>query len=81
MPKNTRQTRIGLDNRHQDKNGRIDRKHGNTRIDTLRNEYPHLAPGMPGDMLLDTYLQQIGASSLSEALHKKPWQPHRVGRI
>jgi hypothetical protein len=35
----------GLDQRHRDKNGEIDRKHGNTLISTLRETYgPSFAP-------------------------------------
>jgi hypothetical protein len=29
----------GLDGRHRDKDGEISRKHGNTRVDTLRETY------------------------------------------
>ena len=39
-------TRRGLDGRHRDKSGRIEKKHGNTRIGTLRKEYgPSFADG------------------------------------
>jgi len=31
--------RRGLDGRHRDKTGKIDKKHGNTRIGSLREEY------------------------------------------
>jgi hypothetical protein len=29
----------GLDKRHRDKSGRIERKHGNTKVAALREEY------------------------------------------
>lgn len=29
----------GLDGRHRDKSGKIDKKHGNTRVGSLRKEY------------------------------------------
>ncbi|MGO9517280.1 MAG: hypothetical protein ACLPTZ_25470 [Beijerinckiaceae bacterium] len=29
----------GLDKRHRDKSGRIERKHGNTKVAVLREEY------------------------------------------
>ena len=32
----------GLDGRHRDKNGQIERKHGNTKMRTLKPEYPEL---------------------------------------
>lgn len=75
------QKRIGLDGRHRDRDGRIDRKHGNARIDHIRKKFPDFAPNVRGDMLLETYLKQIGVTSLSEALRKKPWKPHKVVRI
>jgi len=39
----------GLDQRHRDKNGEIDRKHGNTLISTLRQTHgPNFAPNATG---------------------------------
>jgi hypothetical protein len=38
----------GLDGRHRDKSGRIERKHGNTRVAALRKEYGEsFAEGAP----------------------------------
>jgi hypothetical protein len=34
----------GLDGRHRDKSGRIDKKHGNTRVASLRKEYGLASP-------------------------------------
>jgi hypothetical protein len=36
----------GLDKRHRDKTGRIEKKHGNTKVAALRKEYgAHFAAG------------------------------------
>ena len=34
-----KKTKKSLDGRHRDTTGRIDKKHGNTRVDTLRKTY------------------------------------------
>jgi hypothetical protein len=61
-----------LDNRHQDKSGKIERKKNNTRVDTLREEYgERFAPKFRGDMLLGTLKERIGLDedvSLNEVL-------------
>jgi hypothetical protein len=65
MPK----TRRGLDGRHRDKSGKIDRKHGNTKIGSLRKEYgASFAKGRRKDMLLKTLLKETESSSLHEYL-------------
>jgi hypothetical protein len=62
----------GLDGRSRDKNGEIRHKNGNTRVDTLRGVYGDgLAPGVRGDMHLDTLLNRTGAKSLSDYLKTK----------
>jgi hypothetical protein len=61
----------GLDGRHRDKNGQIERKHGNTRVDTLRETYGEgFAPGVRGDKKLENLLRDSGAGSLSEYLKR-----------
>lgn len=61
----------GLDGRHRDTDGTISRKHGNTRVDTLRGTYgDDFAAGRRGDMHLKTLLDQSGADSLSDYLKK-----------
>jgi hypothetical protein len=61
----------GLDGRHRDANGQISTKHGNTRVDTLRQTYgSSFAPGARGDMHLSTLLQRSGADSLSKLLNR-----------
>ena len=64
--------RKGLDNRDRDKDGQIDRKHGNTRVDTLRETYgENFAEGYRGDEQLKNLLQDEGCESLSQYLKKK----------
>jgi hypothetical protein len=59
----------GLDGRHEDRGGGISRKHGNTRVDTLRKTYgEHFAVGRRGDMHLKTLLKETGSTSLHEYL-------------
>ncbi len=61
----------GLDGRHRDADGQISRKHGNTRVDTLRETYGDgFAPGRRGDMKLETLLSREGVDSLSDLLKK-----------
>jgi hypothetical protein len=62
-------SRIGLDHRHRDKSGRIERKHGNTRVAALRKEYgPSFAKGRRKDMMLKTLLTETGSASLHDYL-------------
>lgn len=62
----------GLDGRHRDQGGEISRKHGNTRVDTLRETYGHdFAAGSRGDKHLSTVLREAGAASLSQYLKRK----------
>ena len=61
----------GLDSRHRDKSGRIDKKHGNTRVEALRKTYgAHFAKGPRKDMMLKTLLSNAGVESLHEYLRK-----------
>jgi len=61
----------GLDGRHRDKSGQIDRKHGNTEVKSLRKTYgEHFAAGRRGDMMLKTLLKETGSESLHEYLRK-----------
>jgi hypothetical protein len=56
-----------LDGRHRDQDGRISEKHGNTRVDTLRETYgENFAPGVRGDMHLSTLLERSASNSLSD---------------
>lgn len=61
----------GLDGRHRDKSGRIEKKHGNTKVGSLRKEYgPGFAKGRRKDMMLKTLLKETGTESLHEYLRK-----------
>ena len=60
--------RKGLDGRHRDMTGRIDKKHGNTRVGSLRKE--HFAKGRRKDMMLKTLLAETGTESLHAYLRK-----------
>ena len=65
----------GLDGRHRDKSGQIDKKHGNAKLGTLRKTYgDHFAEGRRSDMMLKTLLKETGSPSLHAYLkdhHKK----------
>ena len=59
----------GLDGRHRDANGQINRKHGNTLVGTLRDAYgPGFAAGTRSDAKLSTVLDRSGSESLSQFL-------------
>jgi len=61
----------GLDGRHRDKTGRIEKKHGNTKVAALRKEYgEHFAKGRRKDMMLKSLLKETGSESLHEYLRK-----------
>jgi hypothetical protein len=62
----------GLDNRCRDNNGEIRHKNGATRVDTLRETYGDgFAPGVRGDMKLDTLLARTGSRSLTQMVKKR----------
>ena len=62
----------GLDDRCRDMNGEIRRKNGTTRVDTLRETYgQRFAPGVRGDMKLDTLLDRTGTHSLRDLLKRE----------
>ena len=61
----------GLDRRHRDLTGRIDKKHSNTRVGALRKTYgEHFAKGRRKDMMLKTLLAETGMESLHAYLRK-----------
>jgi len=63
--------RTGLDKRHRDKSGRIEKKHGNTTVGSLRKEYgASFAKGRRKDMMLKNLLAEAGSSSLHEYLRQ-----------
>lgn len=62
----------GLDGRHRDADDRIREKHGNTRIETLRETYGDgFASGVRADMHLRTLLDRTRAPSLSQLVKKR----------
>jgi hypothetical protein len=59
----------GLDSRHRDLTGQIEKKHGNTLLKALRKQYGQdLAPGRRSDMMLRTMRAEAGGKSLSQIL-------------
>jgi hypothetical protein len=61
----------GLDGRHRDKGGKIDKKHGNTKVGSLRKEYgASFAKGRRKDMMLKTLLKETGSDSLHQYLRQ-----------
>jgi hypothetical protein len=63
--------RKGLDSRHRDTTGRIDKKHGNTRIGSLRKTFgEHFAKGRRKDMMLKNLLAETGTDSPHAYLRK-----------
>jgi len=59
----------GLDGRHRDRDGTISRKHGNTKVGTLRKEFgEHVAKGRRSDLLLKTLLAETESVSLDDYL-------------
>jgi hypothetical protein len=58
----------GLDDRYQTKRGPIERKHGNTTLETLRKTYTDLLPGRRADIHLSTLMDEYGVDSLNGLL-------------
>jgi hypothetical protein len=62
-------SRLGLDGRHRDKSGRIDRKHGNAEVGSLRKKYgATFAKGRRKDLMLKTLLKETNSASLHDYL-------------
>jgi hypothetical protein len=62
----------GLDGRHRDITGEIERKRGDTLIGTLRKTYgSDFAPGVRSDMRLDTYRDRFGVENIAQIGKKK----------
>ena len=71
----------GLDGRHRNRDGEISRKHGNTRVSTLRLIYGRqFAPGFPDDAELADVLHALDRSSLSQLVHDNDFG-HLGGKI
>jgi len=61
-----------LDNRHRDANGRISQKRGDTKLETLRRDYPGLAPELPGSTRLKKLRDATGKSLSQIVKEPKP---------
>jgi hypothetical protein len=59
----------GLDGRHRDANGRIEEKHGNTKMKNLKGQYPRLKHFRDEDTLSEVR-DRYGAESLDDLLRK-----------
>jgi hypothetical protein len=61
-----------LDDRHRDADGRISKKHGNTKVETLRETYGEsFAAGWRSDAHLETVLEEEGCESLTQYLQQR----------
>lgn len=62
----------GLDGRHRDRDGHIDRKRSDTLVKTLRKTYgSDFLEGFRSDTTLGTVLKKTGAESLRELVKKR----------
>jgi hypothetical protein len=69
MSSNNEHCNTGLDDRCRDRDGEIRQKRGDTLVSTLRKTYgSDFAPGVRGDMRLDTLRKRSGGESLSKIL-------------
>jgi len=59
----------GLDDRHRDENGRIEKKHGNTKIKNFKDKYPELK-NFRNEDTLGKVLGRHGVESLDALLDK-----------
>jgi hypothetical protein len=71
----------GLNGRHRNRDGEISRKHGNTRVATLRVIYgSHFAAGFAPDTQLAEVLATLDEPSLSKLVHDHDYG-HLAGKI
>ena len=72
----------GLDGRHRDTTGRIDKKHGNTRIGSLRKTYgEHFAKGRRKDMMLKNLLAETGTVLAARLFAQAPQVTADAGTV
>jgi hypothetical protein len=57
----------GLDGRHRNEDGRIEKKHGDTKVGHLKARYPTLA-GFPDDVTLGELRERYQVDSLDALL-------------
>jgi hypothetical protein len=61
---------LSLHGRHRDKNGELNKKHGNTLVSTLRRVYgPNFASQCSPNERLDEVLHKLDEPSLSKLVH------------
>ncbi len=73
----------GLDGRHNDKNGQISSKHGNTLVSTLRKVYGRgFAAGHPETAKLSEVPLQLNETSLSQLRrdHETDHLEHKISQ-
>ena len=71
----------GLQGRHRNRDGEMSRKHGNTRVGTLRRIYgPSFAKGFGDDDQLADVLATLDEPSLSKLVHDHDYG-HLAGKI
>ena len=76
-------SKAGLDNRHRNKDGEINHKHGNTLIRTLRKIYGQsFAAGYPETEKLSEVLLQLNETSLSQLRrdHETRHLEHKIAK-
>jgi hypothetical protein len=59
----------GLDGRHRNEDGRIERKRGDTKIENLKDQYPELKR-FPDDATLGDLRDRYGVDSLDALLRR-----------
>ena len=59
----------GLDNRHRNENGRIERKHGNSKIGSMKVQYPELK-NFPDNATLGEIRDRYNVDSLDALLRE-----------
>ena len=76
--------KAGLDNRHRNKDGEINGKHGNTPVRTLRKIYGQgFAAGYPGNPALSEVMLQLNETSLSQLRrdHETHHLKHKIAHV
>lgn len=72
MTKKGNECQPGLDDRCRDRDGEIRQKRGDTLVRTLRKTYgEEFAPGVRGDMRLDTLRKRAGGESLTKIVREE----------
>lgn len=59
----------GIDDRHRNENGRIERKHGNSKIGNMKDQYPELK-NFPDDATLGELRSRYSVDSLDALIRE-----------